>query len=122
MRHRSRLLLGSALLGFVSALALILATFVVSLKFRELAQVVWIPGEFLVQVSNGVCPPLGVECFLGSTRLGAQHLWLLICAAIAWSFIFFAAWWSGLTLAARIRSRAYAGRRSLFLHKRQGLS
>jgi hypothetical protein len=122
MRHRKRLLLASVALGFVSALALMLFTFVVSLKFRELAQAVWIPGEFLVHVSNGICPPLGVECFLGSTRLGAQHLWLLVCAAIAWSFIFFAAWWTGLTLAARIRSRVHADRRSLFLHKRQEIS
>lgn len=116
MRYRSRVVLATAAVGFASALALMMVTFVVSLKFREFAQLVWIPGEWLVLLSNHVCPPQGVECFLGSVRRGAQHLWLLACALAAWSFIFAAAWWGGFRLVQRAKARAE--RRPLFLHKR----
>ena len=118
MRYRSRFILTTAALGAVSALALMLVTFVVSLKFREFAQLVWTPGEWLVLLSDQVCPPKGVECFFGSSRRGAQHLWLLVCALAAWSVIFSAAWWGGFRLVQRARARACADRRPLFLHKR----
>ena len=116
MRYRSRVLLATAAIGFASAFALMLVTFVVSLKFREFAQLVWVPGEWLVLLLNQVCPPKGVECFLGSSRQGAQHLWLLICSLASWSLIFSAAWWGGFRLVQRARARAE--RRPLFLHRR----
>jgi len=122
MRYRSRVVLTTAAVGFLSALALMVVTFVVSLKFREFAQLVWVPGEWLVLLSNQVCPPQGVECFLGSTRRGAQHLWLLACALAAWSLIFAAAWWGGFRLVQRAKARPGADRRPLFLHKRRGTS
>ena len=121
MRYRSRFFLATAALGFASALALMLVTFVVSLKFREIAQLVWTPGEWLVYLSNHVCPPKGAECFLGSGRQGAQHLWLLVCSLASWSLIFSAAWWSGFRLVQRARARACT-HRPLFLHKRKGIS
>jgi len=122
MKYRSRVLLATAVLGLASALVLIVVTFVVSLKFREFAYLVMTPGQWLVRVSDQVCPPNAVECFFGSSRQGVHHLWLLFCAFISWSFIFSAAWWSGLTLAARIKARAYLDRRPLFTHRRQGTS
>jgi len=116
MRYRSRFVLATAALGFASALALILVAFVVSLKFREFAHLAWVPGEWMVYMSNQVCPPKGVECVFGSSRQGAQHLWLVICSLAAWSLIFSAAWWGGFRLVQRAQARAE--RRPLFIHKR----
>ena len=82
--------------GFASALLLIIAAFVISMKFRELAQLLLAPGDWLVQASNWICPPLGAECVLGSKRQGAQHLWRILCAYAAWSVLFSTAWWYGL--------------------------
>jgi len=122
MRYRSRVLLATAALGFASALALMLVTFVVSLKFREFAQLVWLPGEWLVYLSDHACPPKGAECVLGSSRQGARHLWLLICSLASWSLIFSAAWWGGFRLVQRARARSCADGRRLFLNNRRGTS
>jgi hypothetical protein len=122
MRYRSRVLVAAAALGFASALALMLVTFVVSMKFGEFAQWFRAPGEWLVLLSDQVCPPKGAECFLGSSRRGAQHLWLILCALAAWSLIFSAAWWGGYRLVERARTRAWTERRPLFLHKKRGMS
>jgi hypothetical protein len=122
MRYRSRVLLATAALGFLSALALMLVTFLVSLKFGEFAQWFRAPGEWLVHLSNQACPPSGAECFLGSSRRGAQHLWLVLCALAWWSVVFSAAWWGGFRLLQRVRARGYADRRPLFLHKKRGIS
>jgi hypothetical protein len=117
MRYRARFLLTTVVLGIASALALMVVTFVISLEFREFARAVWTPGEWLVQLSNRACPPKGVECVFGSSRLGVQHLWLLACSLAAWSLIFSAAWWGGFRLIQRARARAWPDR-ALFLHKR----
>jgi hypothetical protein len=122
MRYRHRLLLATAALGVLSALVLTVVTFIVSLRFNEFAEWFRAPGEWLVYLSNQVCPPRGAECFLGSTRQGAQHLWLVICALFSWSLIFAAAWWSGFRLVERARARAATYRRPLFLHKKRGIS
>src|SRR5690349_19061079 len=60
----------AAVRGFASALLLIIAAFLISMKFRELGHFLLVPGDWLVQVSNWICPPLGVECVLGSKRQG----------------------------------------------------
>jgi hypothetical protein len=122
MRYRSRFLLTTAALGFVSALGLMMVTFVLTLHSRELVQWVWAPGGWLVSLSNHICPPRGVECFLGSSRQGLQSLWLLICGLAAWSVIFSAAWWSGFRLVQRAKARPGTEQRPLFLHKRRGTS
>jgi hypothetical protein len=82
--------------GLASALLLIIAAFVISMKFRELGHLLLAPGDWLVQVSNRICPPLGVECVLGSKRQGMQHVWQILCAYAAWSALFSIAWWYGL--------------------------
>jgi hypothetical protein len=120
MRYRSRFFLATTAIGFASALALMLVTFAVSLKFREFAQLVLMPGEWLVYLSDHACPPKGAECVLGSSRQGAQHLWLLICSLASWSPVFSVAWWAGFRLVQR--ARACADRRPLFLHKKRGIS
>src|SRR5258708_36040050 len=102
---RKRLLV-SVTLGLGSAIVLITAAFFGSLEFRGVSAVVWAPGEFLVRSSNAICPPLGVECFLGSRREGARHLWLFICLLVSWGFIFSVVWWCGLSLTARSRADA----------------
>lgn len=122
MSHPWRILLVSTGLGLASAFVLIGVAFVVSMYSREVAQWVSVPGELLVGASNRICPPSGAECFLGSSRQGARHLWLLICVLASWSFIFFVAWWSGLRLAVRARARGRADRRPLFANQRQGTS
>ena len=122
MRYRSRALLATAALGFISALALMVLTFIVSLKFGEVAGWFRLPGEWLVHLSNQVCPPRGAECFLGSSRRGAQHLWLVVCALVMWSFVLAAAWWAGFRLIERIRARAWTHRRPLFIHRKRGIS
>ena len=122
MRYRSRFLLATAALGFLSALALMLVAFIASLKFAEFAHWFRLPGEWLVHLSNYACPPSGAECFLGSSRRGAQHLWLIVCALASWSIIFSVAWWGGFRLLARARARGSAERRPLFLHKKRGIS
>jgi hypothetical protein len=96
MRRPARILLAAALRGLASAFLLIVAAFVISMKSREAAHLLLAPGGFLVQVSNWICPPLGVECVLGSRRPGAHQLWLLACAFAAWAALFSAAWWWGL--------------------------
>lgn len=96
----------SMLLGFGSAIILIVVTFFSALEFRDFAAFVWAPGEFLVRSSNAICPPFGVECFLGSRRQGAHHLWLLICLLISWGFMLSVVWWCGLSLTARSRADA----------------
>ena len=122
MKYRSRFLLTTVALGFVSALVLMAVAFVLTLHARELVMWVWTPGGWLVSLSNHLCPPRGVECFLGSSRGSLQSLWLLMCGLVAWSFIFFAAWSAGLRLVQRARARAWARQRPLFLHKRRGTS
>jgi hypothetical protein len=102
---RKRLLVSIAL-GLGSAMVLITVAFFGALELRDVAAVVWAPGEFLVRSSNAICPPLGVECFLGSRRQGAHHLWLLICLLVSWGFILSVAWWCGLSLTARSRADA----------------
>jgi hypothetical protein len=122
MRYRSRVLLATAALGLISALALMLVTFVVSMKFSVFAQWFRAPGEWLVHLSNLACPPKGAECFLGSGRPGAQHLWLLVCALVSWSLVFAAAWWGGFRLVDRARARALTEQRRLFIHGKRGIS
>ena len=104
--------------GFASALLLIIAAFVISMKFRELGHLLLAPGDWLVQVSNWICPPLGVECVLGSKRQGMQHIWQILCAYAAWSALFSAAWWYGLR---RARPQE-AEQASIFLKEGKGLS
>jgi hypothetical protein len=108
----------AAVRGFASALLLIIAAFVISMKFRELGHLPLAPGDWLVQVSNWICPPLGVECVLGSKRQGMQHLWQILCAYAAWSALFSAAWWYGLRRARPPEADAT----TIFLNKGKGLS
>lgn len=107
----------AAVRGLASAFLLIVAAFVISLKFRELGHLLLAPGDWLVQVSNWVCPPLGVECVLGSKRQGMQHLWQILCAYAAWSALLSAAWWYGLR---RARSPEL-DETYIFLNKGKGL-
>ena len=96
-----------AALGVVSALLLIVGAFFVGVAVPSVARVIWAPGAFLVAVSNAICPPFGVECFLGSQRQGAHHLWFFICLLLAWASLLSVAWWGGLSLTARrTRTRA----------------
>src|SRR5258708_20476229 len=94
-------LVTSIFLGFGSAIVLIVGTFFGALEFRDFAAFVWAPGEFLVRSSNAICPPFGVECFLGSRRQGAHYLWLFICSLVSWGSMLSVVWWWGLTLTAR---------------------
>ena len=106
MPRPRKLILLSTVLGFGSAVLLIVAAFFGALEFRVFASIVWAPGEFLVRASNAICPPFGVECFLGSKREGAHHLWLFVCSVISWGLMFSAAWWYGLSLTPRSRADA----------------
>ena len=118
MRRPLGLLTAAAVRGLASALLLMVAAFVISLKFRELAYWLLAPGGWLVQVSNWVCPPLGVECVLGSKRQGMQQLWQIACAFVAWSVLFSAAWWYSLRRARPTEpDTAY-----IFLKKGKGMS
>jgi hypothetical protein len=89
------------MLGFGSAIVLIVAAFFAGMEFRGIARFVWAPGEFLVRISNAICPPLGVECFLGSSRQGAHHLWFFVCLLLSWGVVLSLAWWWGLSLTPR---------------------
>ena len=104
--------------GFASALLLIIAAFLISMKFRELGHLLLAPGDWLVQLSNWFCPPLGVECTLGSKRQGMQHIWQILCAYAAWSALFSAAWWCVLR---RARPPEH-GSTYIFLDKGKGMS
>ena len=104
--------------GFASALLLIIAAFLISMKFRELGHLLLAPGDWLVQLSNWICPPRGVECVLGSKRQGMQHIWQILCAYLAWSALFSTAWWYVLRRARPPETdRAY-----IFLDKGKGIS
>jgi hypothetical protein len=116
MRQSLRIFPAAAARGLASAFLLIVAAFVISLKFRELAHWLLAPGDWLVQLSNWACPPLGVECVLGSKRSGMQHLWQVFCAYAAWSVLFSAGWWYGLR---RARPPEPDGA-YIFLDKRKG--
>jgi hypothetical protein len=100
-----RVILSSAL-GFASALGLLVLAFVVGLELRAFSALVWAPGEFLVRASDALCPPFGVECFLGSRRQGAHHLWRFICSLGAWGAVLSVAWWYGLRYLSRPNARA----------------
>src|SRR5215467_2100924 len=103
MKRLPRFLILAIVLGFSSAVVLIVAAFFTALNLRAFASVVWAPGELLVRASNTICPPFGVECFLGSKRQGAHHLWLFICSLVSWGLMLSVAWWYGLSLTTRSR-------------------
>ena len=118
LRQPLNLFAAAAVRGFASALLLIIAAFVISMKFRELGHLLLAPGDWLVQVSNWICPPLGVECVLGSKRQGMLHIWQILCAYAAWSVLLSTAWWYGLR-----RAQPPAPRRHyIFLDKGRGMS
>lgn len=118
MRRSLRNFPAAAARGLACALLLISAAFVISLKFRELGHLLLAPGDWLVQLSNRLCPPLGVECVLGSKRQGMQNIWQILCAFAAWSTLFSVAWWCGLRRARPPKpERAY-----IFLNKGKGMS
>jgi hypothetical protein len=55
---------------------------------REVIQpffvIVWTPASWLVQLSDVLCPPTGVRCFLGTVTQGTHHLWFGLCLLGFW--------------------------------------
>jgi len=76
--------LSSTLIGAVLALLLIGIGLLSYTTFRPITEFIWFPGEWLVQVSDSLCPPFGVKCVLGSNRQGAHHLWFFMCLLGFW--------------------------------------
>jgi len=60
---------------------------------RPLFLIVWTPATWLVRLSDVLCPPTGVRCFLGSVSQGTHHLWFGLCLlGFWWIVLSFAIW------------------------------
>ena len=98
---------GLALAVALVALAFFVASWLgVKNRFFE---TILAPGIALWQLSNWLCPPYGERCFLLSERMGAHHLWGLMCYIGAWWAIFsafIAAVWALTAASSRTRARA----------------
>src|SRR5689334_14048923 len=72
--HHMRLIL-HLLAGLLSALGVIAVGFFCHDIMRPFFSIVWTPAIWIVHLSDVICPPKGVRCFLGSESQGAHHLW-----------------------------------------------
>src|SRR3954454_24177701 len=77
------------LVGLLCALGMIAAGALSHEVIRPFFLIAWTPATWLVRLSNALCPPTGVRCFLGSVSQGAHHLvwamppWLLVDCFVA---------------------------------------
>jgi len=70
--------------GLLSALGVIAAGFFGYGAWQPLFLFVWMPAIWLVRLSDVICPPKGVRCFLGSVSQGSHHLWFGLCLLVFW--------------------------------------
>ncbi|MDD1526211.1 hypothetical protein C7U92_02575 [Bradyrhizobium sp. WBOS7] len=81
------------LAGLICALGMIAIGVVAHGAINPVFLVVWTPATWLVRLSNVLCPPMGVRCFLGSVSQGAHHLWFGLCLLGFWWIVMSCAVW-----------------------------
>ena len=81
------------LVGLLSALGVIAASVFCRGVIPPLFVAVWTPATWLVRLSDVLCPPQGVRCFLGSVSQGSHYLWFGLCLlGFWWIVLSFAIW------------------------------